>query len=62
MPWYDVEVHKQKDYFTIEAPNEEEAELTAKIMANTDYLETWTHVEEISMAEMAARKKTIGVN
>ena len=62
MPWYDVEVHKQKDYFTIEAPNEEAAELEARVMANTDYLETWTYVEEISIAEMALRKETMGVD
>ena len=62
MPFYDVEVHKQKDYFTIEAPTQEAAELEAKIMASTDYLETWTYVEEISIAEMAARKETMGVD
>ena len=57
MPWYDVEVHKEKHYFTIEADTEEQAELEARIMANDDYLETWTYVEEVSIAEMAARKE-----
>lgn len=57
MPWYDVEVHKEKHYFTIEADTEEQAELEARIMANDDNLETWTYVEEVSIAEMAARKE-----
>ena len=59
MPWFDVEVHKEKHYFTIEADTPEQAELEARVMANDpdEYLETWTYVEEVSIAEMMARKE-----
>jgi len=59
MPWFDVEVHKEKHYFTIEADTEEQAEQEARVMAYEDIyeMETWTYVEEVSIAEMMARKE-----
>ena len=63
MPWYDVEVHREQHFFTVEANNEEQAELEARIMADdqADW-STYTYIEEISIAEMAARKETMGVD
>ena len=59
MPWFDVEVHKEQHYFTIEADTEEQAEAQARAMAYEDIyeMETWTYVEEVSIAEMMARKE-----
>ena len=64
MPWFDVEVHKEKSYFTIEADTEEQAVTKARAMAYEDVydMETWTYSEEISIAEMMSRKETQFLN
>ena len=63
MPWYDVEVHREKHFFTIEAEDEDQAHIDALIMADdqNDW-GTHTYITEISIAEMALRKETMGVD
>tara|TARA_A100001011_G_scaffold25137_1_gene24848 strand:- start:943 stop:1134 length:192 start_codon:yes stop_codon:yes gene_type:complete len=63
MPWYDVEVHREQHFFTVEADSEEQAEIDALVMADdqSDW-GTYTYISEISIAEMALRKETMGVD
>ena len=63
MPWYDVEVHREQHFFTVEADTKEQAEHEACNRADEEAdWSVYTYTEEISIAEMAARKETMGVD
>ena len=55
MPYYDIELHREKYMYTVQADSEQQAEEYALNQADWEYGSTYAHVEEISMPEVTTR-------
>jgi hypothetical protein len=55
MPYYDIELHKEKYMYTVQADSEEQAKEFAIEQANWDYTTPYAHVTELSMPEVSTR-------
>ena len=55
MPYYDIELHKEKYMYTVQADSEEQAKEFAIKQANWEYTTPYAHVTEISMPEVTTR-------
>ena len=55
MPYYDIELHREKYMYTVQADSEQQAEEYALNQADWEYGNTYAHVEEISMPEVTTR-------
>ena len=58
MPYYDIELHKEKYMYTVQADSEEQAKEFALKHANWDYTTPYAHVTEVSMLEVNTRHAT----